>query len=72
MAVKYSVGLSATARDRSLLKRRRASSARAATAGPAASDDEALPEAPRKRGWLLLTKDASVDEPQEPSASWAW
>jgi hypothetical protein len=72
MAVKYSVGLSAAARDRSLLKRRRASSARASSTSRVASDDESLLEMPRKRGWLLLTQDADVDEPNEPSASWAW
>jgi hypothetical protein len=72
MAVKYSVGLSETARDRSLLNRRRASSARAVNASRVAGEAEILPEAPRKRGWLLLTQDAHVDELSEPSASWAW
>lgn len=70
MAVKYSVGLSATSRDRSLLKRRRASSNRANAKRGRASDDRRTEPTPR--GWLLLTQEWPSDEPREPSATWAW
>lgn len=73
MAVKYSVGLSSTPRDRSLLQRRRASSTRVASANRGEGREQATLELPaRKRGWLLLSADAHDDEPDEPSASWAW
>jgi hypothetical protein len=77
MAIKYSVGVSSTARDRSLLERRRASSSRASGSRNAAPQERASRQqvsseiSPRGRGWLLMT-DVAVDELAESQAFWAW
>jgi hypothetical protein len=79
MAIKYSVGVSSTPRDRSLLERRRASSSRVAggRSGSAPAERAARARASseqgagRGRGWLLMS-DAANDELDDSQAFWAW